>query len=795
MARQFQLPYEPELNKLPMSPHPGGDATLSFKTNVNRSKTKRWVEAKKYSYDGNDWGEDEYGEYDDDDDETPSVQQSACVNQSVPEIPATFSQHHLQNTSMPAKDRSRSVDQVSTLKAVDVAASRSRSAEAKDRTVPIVRPAEIYERLREDPAERSQDPGIGQATSNSTDPISKGSSPGVDPRGDPLPSDEKKPESPALQLPDVKRISSFGTNFMEDSDPSTPKETTGPPPAPQEHQLRHSPSLGFTSVVHQAFDVPETPTTAVDSVARSNSNSTSVISPIIGHQSLSDAITPTTIVEEPESTSPPRGFKPGHRRDLSVPSPGNSPSRKPDITSHDGAPPSALAELSSNIPDSIHTPSPDSHAQSSNVPELAPLKIGDNLTSMPNETASGPIPVIVPSMSTDNSPQDTENDRLRKEIIRSLSRENTPSDEPEPQDGSVPPTSRQDSLVPGEYEKHWNEESSPSALEPKPVPIPIPQPQESYSSSPLPTPAPAPVPALAPAPQSARPKLSRKFSWESSSSEEPVPPTDLKPVPPAPVPESYPQSSEISHLAPMPGQYPPSSGVSPPPEPTVATHDAETGGEEAQRTPEKPKLTLVTPGIGDRRSIGSVHLPEVVDAEPAASETHVEESCLATSGLRTPGPPNSSSGPTPLGFREILGKSTSAERVRAFNQTREQFSCIDTGLSYWIRVTMQAHPEHMDVVGKSPKLSTGESKPSGSRGKFPKLGSLGTFAHPDPSGSGSGHTRRPSAPLGGMMNKQQVEQRGKDLLHTAGVLGGQAGKTAKSLFAKGRSKFKGDKEG
>lgn len=37
---------------------------MSFKTNVNRSKTKKWVEAKKNAYDGDDWGDyDEYDEY------------------------------------------------------------------------------------------------------------------------------------------------------------------------------------------------------------------------------------------------------------------------------------------------------------------------------------------------------------------------------------------------------------------------------------------------------------------------------------------------------------------------------------------------------------------------------------------------------------------------------------------------------------------------------------------------------------------------------------------------------------
>ena len=37
---------------------------MSFKTNVNRAKTKKWVQAKKNAYDGDDWGDyDEYDEY------------------------------------------------------------------------------------------------------------------------------------------------------------------------------------------------------------------------------------------------------------------------------------------------------------------------------------------------------------------------------------------------------------------------------------------------------------------------------------------------------------------------------------------------------------------------------------------------------------------------------------------------------------------------------------------------------------------------------------------------------------
>ena len=36
----------------------------SFKTDVHRNPTKKWADAKAFSYEGDDWGNDEYGEYD-----------------------------------------------------------------------------------------------------------------------------------------------------------------------------------------------------------------------------------------------------------------------------------------------------------------------------------------------------------------------------------------------------------------------------------------------------------------------------------------------------------------------------------------------------------------------------------------------------------------------------------------------------------------------------------------------------------------------------------------------------------
>ncbi|KAF7174079.1 hypothetical protein CNMCM5623_006367 [Aspergillus felis] len=827
MARPFQVPYEPEYETLtspstntPVAPQAGGGTPVSFKTNVNRAKTKRWVEAKKYSYDGNDWGDDEYEEYDD---EPLPMPQPANFSQSTNDL-SRLAPRDPSRPPLPSMDRSRSMDQVATL-GVGPAESRSRSADRNavegaagsapwNKPLPFVRPADIYKRMQE---RRQQSPdtprndspsGLGRshpepvstsqlpATADHELQLGPGSNaPNVVGHGkvdDSSATPTTAPGAASLELPDVRRLSGFDADFLA-SDSSVQKEQSSDPQ--QTHQLQHNPSLGFRSVVHQAFDVPDTPSTTVDSVARSNSDSTSVISPIIGARGPNEEKTPT-IVEEPGETSTPKDtnnqamiFKPGHRRDLSLPSPGNSPSRKPIVNnSAEATPPSVLAEMSSETPSdsprdsssSFHQPLP--HRASVLLPQTgsdrdlpAPLNFGASPPADSPIKSHEEIPVIIPSNSAETSPQDTESDRLRKEIIRSLSRETTPSAETEQQNPIRPQTARQDteisqqdSLIPSEYERYWSEqvESSPQDLKP-PAPVygasqNVSQ-QDLYSTSPMSDPA----PAAAPAQPTSEPKLKRRFSWESSSSEE-VPPVELQAASPSaiPIPGQFPVANDTTELAPE----------------TVPNETEMATNRDLQQTPEKPKLTLVTPAAMENSSDSNEsYLPEVINRQSMEQRSPLPEPKMP-----------STVEPMLLGFRDIMGIQSSDERVRAFDRTRDQFATIDTGLKNWLQVVIRAHPEHMDVVEQSMKAPSVEPKAVVSKGKFPKLSSLGHFTSSNQDGPppGSGHVRRPSAPLGSIMNKQQVEQRGKDLLHTAGALGGRAGEAAKGLFAKGRNKLK-----
>ncbi|KAL4743484.1 hypothetical protein BDV11DRAFT_110806 [Aspergillus similis] len=792
MSGPFQRPPLNTSHSTPVSPYARGDTPVSFKPNVNRAKTKRWVEAKKYSYDGDDWGEDEYGEYEYDDQSPEPQTQRTSANQSTPDVSSTLS-IGTPHPPLPSTGRSRSMERAQTMPTESPAASSSPTAA-------IVRPADIYKRMREEQQDRRLSPaapatderasGAGavlESSENTVLPAAQAPGPIYETEQAGVKNSNSPPaasnEPPTLSLPEVKRLSAFGSGFFgePESDPQNNQEPGNQP------QLQHNPSLGFRSAVNQAFDVPETPSTIADSVARSNSDSTTGISPIIPRRGNTDDKTPTIHEEPNENTvTPTEGnivFKPGHRRDLSIPSPGNSPSRRPVIAGPDATVSSELVHISSGTPgESPLATQPQQHVFNPDIPQPsrettrndlpAPLNVQTNMAS--NPAVSTDIPVIIPAMSTENSPEDTENDRLRKEIIRSLSRENSPSDHQE--NGTPPHTSGENSLFPRELEAYRAapQTATPPGSEPS---------GPTFDTILATSQAPSSRNLTPPPPQVSQPKLKKRFSWEESSEDEDsVPVTQAQPARPPPIPGQFPLSQD-SVL--------PDSVVAPTTQPSEIADSSEERVEPP--TPEKPKLTVLPPVAMDASSIpssGHGHESALSQiTEPLARAEEGDSSSHMPPTLEQPAhiPPASGEAGL-LGFKDILSMQSPYERIQSFDRTRDQFAAINTGLGNWLQVTFHAHPEHHDVINRNSKPLSEEFRNSVPRAKFPKLASLGNLASSlqDGSHSTSGHIRRPSAPLGSMR-----QQSGKDFLHTAGVLGGQAGKAAKGLFSKGRSKLKG----
>jgi hypothetical protein len=152
---------------------------------------------------------------------------------------------------------------------------------------------------------------------------------------------------------------------------------------------------------------------------------------------------------------------------------------------------------------------------------------------------------------------------------------------------------------------------------------------------------------------------------------------------------------------------------------------------------------------------------------------------------------------------------TSIERTQKFDQMRHEFAVMDYGLVNWISTMMAQQPEHADA---SPSFGSRTSFPVGSaRGKFSKApaGNQPPLQQPyyqqylnasSPATPGTPVSKPgPNTPVGSQhglssagnkITTQQVQAKGKELLHTAGIFGGKAGKAGKGLLAKGRNKLK-----
>ena len=186
----------------------------------------------------------------------------------------------------------------------------------------------------------------------------------------------------------------------------------------------------------------------------------------------------------------------------------------------------------------------------------------------------------------------------------------------------------------------------------------------------------------------------------------------------------------------------------------------------------------------------------------------------------TPGPPQNHLPPAaPVtqakfpAFREITALKSPAERIRAFNDTREQFANMNTGLQHWLALTSMSLSEHEDVIKNGGMTGAFRAGHKASQSKS-KLGGLMTAQNSQPyyqqyldatpqsgnsasapGGAPPGQSSPPqgfptSAGSSGKISSQQVQAKSKELLQSAGKYGGKANVAAKGLFSKGKSKLR-----
>ena len=187
-----------------------------------------------------------------------------------------------------------------------------------------------------------------------------------------------------------------------------------------------------------------------------------------------------------------------------------------------------------------------------------------------------------------------------------------------------------------------------------------------------------------------------------------------------------------------------------------------------------------------------VELPTSDDHLPKA-QTSTDKSLSAApmAGRKRADPATARNHPKPASLRDIMNIKGQRERISAFSAARNQFGEQSTGLNDWLAFMVDQHPEYAKSVAAPMRPLAHNAGIAGSvRNKMPpsiaKLGKtssggMGSLASTPESGSPSSIHGR-NGPTG---SKRQ------EFLHNANVFGGKASQGAKGLFAKGKSRFRG----
>ena len=219
--------------------------------------------------------------------------------------------------------------------------------------------------------------------------------------------------------------------------------------------------------------------------------------------------------------------------------------------------------------------------------------------------------------------------------------------------------------------------------------------------------------------------------------------------------------------------------------------------------------------VEKQSSVPQFHQKQNPDPAQPGSPTHISTD-VPLQSFETPQIQPIANAPSKIpAFREMLALKSPTERILAYNETRQQFANLNTGLAHWLASTLNDLPEHSDLLASSGRVAANfpGHKPSPSRSKLGGLIPTGGQPNQQPyyqqylnaspqaagpdgkalgggGGGGSSQGMPASGGSGSKLSSQQVQAKGKDLLHSAGAFGGKANVAAKGLFSKGKSKLR-----
>ncbi|KAF2270954.1 hypothetical protein CC78DRAFT_7278 [Lojkania enalia] len=519
--------------------------------------------------------------------------------------------------------------------------------------------------------------------------------------------------------------------------------------------------------------------------------------------------------------------------------------------------PVQLERTTSSVASSIPpTPPAKDTPDSEGLPPPPPLKdLSPELNSPNDQAQTLTQPTIAAQLSTEASADGQESARLRKEIVTSLSPQksveisNAQSERASLQPTVPDITNRESSILPSEYDSYWadgghtsfhqsndldqnNSEHSP--VETKPVNHPstdlgkpsllsrfswednIPhtishqQTRAGANESPKETPV-----------EENKVLVTSQLNVNSPPSEtfagipdpyfgpvhiaavtkpDPVKDSDFTARSPSPVLDSAKSASDLTQVetireaSPASGLHVVNSDLNPEAVDIPPRLSAEVLPQSQLPQASEEKRVKLLQEEGAEQPPNVIPVPASTVEPPVAQETA----------------PKSPTSDKPLGFREIVTLSSSSERIATYNKTRDYWAHTDHGLNDWMVSAMAANPElaSQPIPQQQPQITTSGTFRHKHTGSLSLFGKHHHGLSGQPSNDQSAVVQTPTTPTssgaavalgssagGGRSASHQMQVKGKDLLHTAEILGGKGMKGAKGLFAKGKSRFRASGSG
>ncbi|KAF4863735.1 hypothetical protein CGCSCA1_v014464 [Colletotrichum siamense] len=403
--------------------------------------------------------------------------------------------------------------------------------------------------------------------------------------------------------------------------------------------------------------------------------------------------------------------------------------------------------------------SEESHSADAPVHPLAPLNAGHSDSSSSRFVAPERLQ-RESTMSTVTSPSPVkESDKLREEIMRSLSPVRPTSDfdsfngnrAGQSEEDTGP---RESTYLHGVYDDYWTAgDDKPDVPE-----LPAKQPELDVHS--VAKQNVSDVPPLSPRKENAGtpPTLGRRFSWEAESEQVTPDPGDSQEKP---VSDSQPQAAPV---APVSSSSPALGHEQSPALSSEETRDAEqtqpststmdethiavpttsgTMSHQVSQASSVPRDRLDSENIEPPSPVSAVTDKNHASAAPPRRLSLAEEKSMVrvSSNPVSPSPPpgehpalarssEATSPPPPapaepsqdqpaaplkiINFKEIMEIQNASERINKYNETRAQFASMDSGLNNWLVNLKSQHPEHANATASFAANASNVGQPSAS---------------------------------------------------------------------------------